>query len=67
MINTKEKKETVERSNADLALITKTLRLPYYVIEAVRLESFKKSTELGKRVTEQKIIELALKNYLNLS
>ena len=67
MTNTKEKKETVERSNADLALITKTLRLPYYVIEAVRLESFKKSTESGKRVTEQKIIELALKNYLNLS
>ena len=60
------KKETVERTAEDLSLITKTLRLPKFVTDAIRAEGFRRSAESGKRVSEQKIIEEAVAKYLNL-
>ncbi len=65
-METKKEKVVVVRSAEDLSLITKTLRLPKYVTDAIRAEGFRRSSESGKRISEQKIIEEAVIKFLNL-
>ena len=57
----------IDRANVERELLTKTMRLPRYAVDALRLESAMRSNNsIAGKVTEQKIVELALIEYLKL-
>ena len=57
----------VELTAEQKVMIVKTMRLPRYLADALRLESANQTNKNGQgRVTEQQIIADAIKKYLNL-
>jgi len=63
------KKQDKQRSTEDLQLIVKTMRLPRYLLDELRMQSAIRSAanKSGGKITEQKIIEEALVKFFDIT